>query len=286
MLSVLWRGNLWKRKVCTVQKHSVSLETLKKFVCDQKGRPNEDAPLRSDNPLHAFYQKSWDHDPAKRYSFEELSTDLTNAPWSTILALWLSDDKRNIKIWSDAVALGGGKGDNDTVKFDNFLDQYATVMETRGLYNLEKPPPLTQALAAMLNVDLTLKSPTVKKDDWFRLFNWFAPISNKTATYVHELVTKPWFFGKMDQFEANNRLMFAKPGTFLVRFSASQTGRFTVSYVGKVGNSNQVVHTRLEESCVPSSLANWVESRKKLLKFPYDGPRPSLYTGVQPLPKQ
>jgi len=265
-------------------KHSGNLEQLKKFVCEGKGRPNEDSPLRLDNPLHAFYQKTWDQEPNKRYSFEELSVDLTNAPWSTILALWLSDDKRNIKIWSDAVASGGGKADNDTVKFEHFLDQYASVMETRGLFNMEKPPPLTQALAAIMNVDLNLKSPTVKKDDWFRLFNWFAPISNKTAAYVHELVTKPWFFGQMTQFDANNRLMFSKPGTFLVRFSATVLGKFTVSYVGKVGNSNQVVHTRLEEACVPSALAGWVESRKKLLKFAFDGPKPPLYAAVLPLP--
>jgi len=266
--------------------HTQNLQALKDFVCGQKGRPIPDSQIDKEklNPLFRFYKKCWDEKPSERFSFADLANDLTSPPWSEILAMWQTNDTRNIQIWTAAVKQSG-TGTNEAVKFEHFFDSYCETLQTRNLFNLRTPEPLTLAIAAILDIDTNkgnLGEQIVKKDDWERLFRWFAPLSQKTAAMVHQLITKKWFFGKMDQFQANNNLMFEKAGTFLVRFSASEVGKFTVSFVGKVGKGTQIIHTRLEGSVASAqNLVSYIESQRKYFKYEYTGTRP--YANVPPL---
>jgi len=59
---------------------------------------------------------------------------------------------------------------------------------------------------------------------------------------IRELCSKAYFFGNISTQEASNHLANQPIGTFLVRFSSSQPGSYTLS---RVDHDSNIAHTRI-----------------------------------------
>lgn len=87
-------------------------------------------------------------------------------------------------------------------------------------------------------LEYCLKS-TVTRQSWDLFLACFGPLDDKdfkTFSYVVNAFSCDFFIGFADAKESTNLLAKQKPGTYLVRFSASQNS-FAISYV----DSNSVV---------------------------------------------
>jgi len=78
---------------------------------------------------------------------------------------------------------------------------------------------------------------------------WFGPLnqdeggSNNILTRVEYLVSKKSFHGIISALEANQLLYNLPRKTYLIRFSGTAPGTFTISYVNE---ENKIIHTRIE----------------------------------------
>jgi len=259
--------------------------TLKEYVVDKGGRPlGLPDKINTSNPIHKFYDSCWKKEASERVTFSRLATDLSEEPWSSIIATFEASDINTSNCWKSCLQEG------EPVKWETFIQCFATTFRVSELRQ-HQDSPHTMALAAILEVNLADKggNKVVTPEAWSRFSRSFSPITavQTTLDTILELVTSDWFFGNFDQYEANNRLMFEPPGTFLVRFSQfkeGKRGQFTMSYVGtdKVG-ANAVLHTRLGE-IDPSRIVphmKFLMKHKKKLKKALESGRPAIFTAVK-----
>jgi hypothetical protein len=76
--------------------------------------------------------------------------------------------------------------------------------------------------------------------------DWFGPLKSNFSILerVRNVLRCGWFHGDISTQEAENRLMLKEVGTFLVRFSTSAPGAFTIS---KVAMNGQIHHQRISK---------------------------------------
>jgi len=256
--------------------------TLKEHVVTKNQRPAQATQTSNDKP-YEFCQKCWDKDPAKRYTFKDLDKDVVLDPWSPIFTYYLADDAPTLKCW--AKALERDKR-SDKISWKSFQVEFATLA---SIIN-ENNKPEVRAMAALLGVDLVHDKPEemwVTTERWEYLHKWFGPFIGQMGTCLSLMllvVNQDWFFGALNEQGANELLAYQDAGCFLVRYSASQKGVFTISYVAKdtkeKGGSLVVNHFRFSNTQA-AGLADEVKRfRNKLnLKKPCPG-RPDIYTNV------
>lgn len=76
--------------------------------------------------------------------------------------------------------------------------------------------------------------------NWFGdMLKWFGPLKRDTSILdtIRTMLRYPWFHGPIDSDEAKRRLSNMPIGTFLVRFSLTTPGSYTISRVLKPGTS-------------------------------------------------
>jgi len=83
-----------------------------------------------------------------------------------------------------------------------------------------------------------------------KILDWFGPICDPTTRSITmldkitSLLRKNWFFGDLGTKEAESKLTSEPFGTFLVRFSSSHAGCYTISKVAKQSITHQrIIHT-------------------------------------------
>ena len=132
------------------------------------------------------------------------------------------------------------------IKFEEFFSR----LSSRFLSHKQKLVVIKPIL------EYCLKS-TVTKESWDQFLNWFGPLDDdfKLFSYVVNVFSCDYFVGFVDAGQAKSLLTGAKPGTYLVRFSASQNS-FVISYV----DSNSVAqHVRYFNSSTNLTIRlNWV----------------------------
>jgi len=78
----------------------------------------------------------------------------------------------------------------------------------------------------------------VTNEKFGHFLGWFGPLSlgNVILDIVRTMLTEPWFHGDSSTKESEDKLFEKHPGTFLVRFSSSSPGCFTISKIsdGKI----------------------------------------------------
>jgi len=108
-----------------------------------------------------------------------------------------------------------------------------------------------KALQIILEVDDEVKPLIVTAAQWDCFVQWFGPFEKShtmaKVTLLQAILAETWFFGAMSSTDAEYRLCFEKPGTFLVRFSSTQRKWFTISWVerDKQTKTNVMRHFRL-----------------------------------------
>jgi len=95
--------------------------------------------------------------------------------------------------------------------------------------------------------DLLAKSKIVKITRFGQVCAWFGPLQNGNDTTVlleniTSILKEKWFHGDLTQQEAEDRLGDQTKGTFLIRFSSSSPGCFTISHWNK---NKQLCHQRV-----------------------------------------
>jgi len=83
-----------------------------------------------------------------------------------------------------------------------------------------------------------------------RVLGWFGPLvkgskSNTIMNTVEEVCNQSWFHGDIDAIEAGTKLHGGEPGLFLVRFSTSSVGGFTISRVTEEG---KILHVKIDRT--------------------------------------
>jgi hypothetical protein len=103
---------------------------------------------------------------------------------------------------------------------------------------------------------------------------WFGPIEGaEVLDQLKNLLEQKWFHGELSAQEAEQKLLSAKKGSYLVRFSS--TGGFTISFVDK---KQKLLHFRVPEKA-RYDLQKYVRlfAKKQGLEKPVKGPFTHLF---------
>jgi len=84
-------------------------------------------------------------------------------------------------------------------------------------------------------------------ENFGRVIAWFGPLITPPGQLnflekVCDTVSQRWFHGNISQIEAEDRLQNQPKGTYLLRFSASSPGCYTISHINK---KKKLVHQRV-----------------------------------------
>jgi len=80
---------------------------------------------------------------------------------------------------------------------------------------------------------------TVTQESFNKMLQWFGPLvpnSYEIIEKVMELELKAWFHGKISGKEAESKVKAQTPGTFLLRFSATEYGSYAITVLTAINN--------------------------------------------------
>eukprot|EP00727_Mastigamoeba_balamuthi_P005154 m51a1_g14637 putative sh2 domain-containing protein (514) ;mRNA; r:41786-44872 len=225
-------------------------------ICKRNIRP----PMSPDtNPkLATLIRRCWHQNPTQRPSFSQIVTLIDEV----ILDLSIHDEAARV-FWK------GQFGTKEQVTWREFVNAYAVacklVPERAFAYDLLVYQP--QAIAdsnaeinfkclkallvsnapqkAVANAD---QQELVSMEQFGNIVAWFGDWATESQIIPHkirELLQQSWFHGDITTEDAESRLMYKPEGTFLVRFSSSEPGAFTISKVSMFGS---ISHQRIAHS--------------------------------------
>jgi len=215
-------------------------------------------------------KQCWGADPTKRPTFSQIlerkREDKTVFDFAVSEAVAGSASKdlngKISEMWSNFGR--GPDGLLSSVHWDVFSKGFGQLMRTDAGH------PNMIALRALLNVDDNKKH--VTWDNFHNFVQTFGPfepaggVKTGTLDEITKLIKEKWFWGDMSSEMAAKHLQGCKSGSFLVRFSATNLGVFTLSY--RHSKENKVIHKRFDKSTVKwQNLAEEIKKEKKTLKL-------------------
>jgi hypothetical protein len=215
------------------------LEEFRQAVCVRHERP----PIPPDtlDSLRHLIERCWDKDPSRRPTFREIVACLEH-----VIIEAAVEDHRGREFWKRYFLT------EYVVKFDTFADAFCDWLKvpSRAVCDKGSIPHLNlKCLKAILAEAPKTEgnSPAdrvVTVEKFGRILEFFGPLQEGTAFMdgIREMLQQRWFHGELDTVDAAARLNGQPPGTFLVRFSNSHAGCFTISQVAPDGI---IRHTRV-----------------------------------------
>eukprot|EP01103_Thecamoeba_quadrilineata_P011684 TRINITY_DN2839_c0_g1_i1.p2 TRINITY_DN2839_c0_g1~~TRINITY_DN2839_c0_g1_i1.p2 ORF type:complete len:231 (-),score=42.04 TRINITY_DN2839_c0_g1_i1:43-735(-) len=144
---------------------------------------------------------------------------------------------------------------------NTFLDQFnPTDLERRCLQViLGEKPRLSEGMKQFGAEDV------VSLDKFGRVLDWFGPVCDPSGKLLFlqmmvKILSQRWFFGELSTREAELRLKDQPVGTFLVRFSTTSEGCYTISKMSHEGINHQRVMKHFGGPCKPQFFS--VSNRK------------------------
>lgn len=224
-------------------------------ICKKGERP----PIPDDclPSLRKLLEDCWHAKAKNRPSFSEINDRL-----DTILVEAAISDKEGQEFWKNNFLK------KRRVKWDEFSKAFYKFINVSRPYDEEsddkkkkrnKKPAVVVADEDVITLRC-LKALTVSSDkesveiQWFgNILNWFGPLTKSTdgknadiLSRLHNICKQPWFHGDLDLPETLRRINAANvPGTYLVRFSTSSPGAFTITRVTK---DKQIAHARVNRT--------------------------------------
>ncbi|KAL6060397.1 Serine/threonine-protein kinase edr1 [Balamuthia mandrillaris] len=268
---------LWElyTQTCPYEDMFESMEELIEAVAIDEERPYmpEDTPPT----LRDLIEQCWDANPDNRPSFGEI---LDSFALDQIVIEDAIKDPKGRDFWMANFI------ENDVVSWQEFLDAMQSFFPDvpKEQWRI-KGNPVLKALRKILGG----KTGTVSMSAFGNSLTYFGPFAPSSYfPNIERLTSKPWFHGEILRDEAEARLGGKKSGTYLIRFSVTNPGCYTLSLLHK---KEKLVHLRISRDAqgkyVYSTSAYRTldeliaaQAKKLHLAYPCEGsPFPALYGG-------
>jgi len=222
--------------------HHSNYAKFRKAVCVKHERP--DVPLETEPSLKVLIEKCWHQNPNARPDFKQIISAL-----DIILINVAVRDQLGRQFWYTFHS-GGEEVAWDIFKenLTKFLSLPVNTEKQRVELNFKcLKEILIQKLANSTREIVTLTN-------WGRILQFFGPITIPATanglTFLDEITKifrQPWFHGDTDSQRAQELLSGKPSGTFMIRFSNSVQGWYTISQIeGKVIQHQRISHQPAE----------------------------------------
>ena len=225
--------------------HVKTLKQLQSEVCSMKKRPTIPTEIKDGKntvqvpeSLRSVIEDCWAPDPADRPTMDVVVDRLER-----VLTDVAIQDKDARTFWNANFA---GK---NRVRFDKFeaaLNEFLKV--DKESVDASEAAIRSKCLRAMigLDIDSTHASDQVHIEALGKVLHWLGPLGTTSDFYdnLSSLLSKGWFHGSVGTADAERRLADRAEGCFLIRFSTSTAGSYSISKVKKGGNP---VHQRIDQ---------------------------------------
>jgi serine/threonine protein kinase len=236
------------------------LETFTRDICLQKVRPK--IPLDCDPNLKDLIQRCWDQHPQARPRFSDIITKIEH-----IMVDLAIEDKIGRQFWKYYFL------QKDSVPWSEFLNAFCKLLDlVPAVYKnhpvsyllAQHPEVLDEKLhldIKCLKTVLAFESKNQGEDDYVvtsenfgNILNWFGPLTLKPfppngvsiLDKIRCLLAEGWFHGDITQRDSEIKLMNKPEGTFLIRFSTSSPGCFTISKVAVMNGVSSIQHQKIQ----------------------------------------
>lgn len=201
--------------------------------------------------LEGLIQACWAPDPAARPDMEHIVRTLY-----LVIIEEAIQDHLGADLWKQNFL------DQDSVPWESFITAFCNVVHLSE--NAPRPmgemlrleaaqlPPTVQLNFLCFRAILTNEErpdydqeALVKMEQFGSVLAWFGNLSEDGPNILEKIkrvLSCNWFHGDVSTHESENRLAVRQMGTFLVRFSTSERGNFTIS---KVSQRHAITHQRI-----------------------------------------
>jgi len=251
--------------------HHSNYAKFRKAACTKNERP--DIPADTEPSLKILIEKCWHQSPSVRPDFKQIISAL-----DVVLINVAVKDIIGRQFWYTFYS------GIEEVSWDNFKDNLCKflalpISTEKGRVELnfrclkeiliQKPANTTREIVTLSN--------------WGRVLQFFGPITIPAVangfTFLDEITKyfrQPWFHGDTDSHRAQELLSGKPSGTFMIRFSNSVEGWYTISQIeGKIIQHQRISHQPGDPYVIEddsySSLNDLIA--KRALTQPCDGSR-------------
>eukprot|EP01112_Ceratiomyxa_fruticulosa_P000526 TRINITY_DN1047_c0_g1_i4.p1 TRINITY_DN1047_c0_g1~~TRINITY_DN1047_c0_g1_i4.p1 ORF type:complete len:551 (-),score=111.04 TRINITY_DN1047_c0_g1_i4:250-1902(-) len=216
--------------------HFRELEAFRTAVCVNHERPP--IPPATLESLRRLIERCWDKEPARRPSFREIICQLEHVIVESAIS-----DRRGREFWKQHFLT------EYVVGWDAFIDALCDWLRVPNRSQCDKGSldylnlKCIKAILAEAKGDGGGEN-VVSVEKFGRILEYFGPLQpGHVPTHdpsvgtildrIRELLAQKWFHGDLDTADAAARLAGQNVGTFLIRFSNTSPGCFTISLVSE-----------------------------------------------------
>jgi len=203
-----------------------ALDAFREAVCIRHERP----PLPPDclESLRKLIERCWDKDPSRRPNFRELIVMLDHVAIEAAIS-----DKKGREFWKRFFLT------DSVVNWETFIDAFCEFLRVPNRTACDKgtlPHYNIKCMKAILAEappqEGTGQGRVVSMEKFGKILDYFGPLESPTfLDVVRETLQQKWFHGDLETADAAAILNQQPPGSFLIRFSSTNAGCFTISQV-------------------------------------------------------
>jgi serine/threonine protein kinase len=225
-------------------------DEFRNAICNLRHRP----PLPPDTTpaLRQLIEACWQHEPARRPSFSQI---LEAINYIIVDIAILDVDGR--RLWKDHFSRNSNKDKVSWTEFLRVFMHYFTGAEDDS----EAKMLNIKCLAALLAEKERDGESVVTMEGFGNFASWFGPLSSNQLPplmeRVRSVLKRSYFHGDISTKDAEDRLAGKHVGTFLVRFSTSSPGYYTIS---KVAADGSIQHQRIVHQ--PNHPSFYIQNRE------------------------
>ncbi|KAM9962978.1 hypothetical protein ACTFIW_006199 [Dictyostelium discoideum] len=232
--------------------HHRELEKFREAVCVKHERP----PIPNDclDSLRRLIEKCWDKEPISRPSFKEIISALDHVIIDAAIS-----DLNGRDFWKKSFLT------EQEVPWEAFIDALCNWSKAPARNQCDKTSIdylnikcLKAVLAESPKSEGTGVETVVNIEKFGKILEFFGPVPEPAPGHsimdtVREILSQKWFHGDLDTTEAASRLNGQPIGSFLIRFSSTNAGCFTISQVVDGGS---IKHQRVSRQGVKFNYQN------------------------------